>query len=174
MYIAIHECIISMILHIFKMSYQLWNIEQCYLPWPNVICLGKWQITCTAIKNRSLLLPALFLYSSSHNWIRKFLGFLPFISTMLYIYYHWQGTKYNNVWMSVISIFYIHHFSLNRTDVSHVTAKQRCVTHNQRQDGARKMSVLFWGDMPKVNNNISNCPEICIVLCKMSSMLCVN
>jgi hypothetical protein len=48
--IAIHEFIISVILHIFKMSYQLRNIEQCYLPWPNVICLGKWQITCTATK----------------------------------------------------------------------------------------------------------------------------
>jgi hypothetical protein len=50
LYMAIHEYIISMILHIFKMSYQLRNIEQCYLPWPNVICLGKWQITCTATK----------------------------------------------------------------------------------------------------------------------------
>ena len=39
-----------------------------------------------------------------------------------------------------IFIFYIHHFSLNRTDVA---AKQRCVTHNKRQDGVRKMSVLF-------------------------------
>jgi len=32
MYIAIHECVILVILHIFKMSYQLRNIEQCYLP----------------------------------------------------------------------------------------------------------------------------------------------
>jgi len=31
-YIAIHECVILVILHIFKMSYQLRNIEQCYLP----------------------------------------------------------------------------------------------------------------------------------------------
>ena len=31
-YIAIRECIISVILRIFKMSYQLRNIEQCYLP----------------------------------------------------------------------------------------------------------------------------------------------
>jgi hypothetical protein len=32
MYIAIHECIIYVILHIFKISYQLQNIEQWYLP----------------------------------------------------------------------------------------------------------------------------------------------
>ena len=70
-----------------------------------------------------------------------------------------------------ISIFYIHHFSLNRNDVA---AKQRCVAHNQRQDGARKMLVLFGGDMLKGNNNISNCQEICIVLCKMPSMSSVN
>jgi hypothetical protein len=50
MYIPIHQCEILVILHIFKMGYQLRNIEQCYLPWPNVICLGKWQITCTATK----------------------------------------------------------------------------------------------------------------------------
>jgi hypothetical protein len=53
LYIASYVCIIDLILHIFKMSYQLRNIEQCYLPWPNVICLGKWQITCTATKTRS-------------------------------------------------------------------------------------------------------------------------
>ena len=28
--------------------------------------------------------------------------------------------------------------------------------------------------MPKGNNNISNCPEICIAFCKMSSMSSVN
>ena len=32
MYIAIYECIIYVILHIFKISYQLQNIEQWYLP----------------------------------------------------------------------------------------------------------------------------------------------
>ena len=73
-YFINHVCIILGILHAFKISYELRNIEQCYLPWANVICLGKWQITCTATKNRSLLLPALFLYSSSHNWVRKCLG----------------------------------------------------------------------------------------------------
>ena len=30
---AIYECVILVILHIFKMSYQLRNIELCYLPW---------------------------------------------------------------------------------------------------------------------------------------------
>ena len=66
-YIAIYECIISVILHIFKMGYQLRNIEQCYLPWPNVICLGKWQITCTATKKAITLPPALFPHSYPHN-----------------------------------------------------------------------------------------------------------
>ena len=34
--------------------------------------------------------------------------------------------------------------------------------------------VIGGGNMPKGNNSISNCPEICIVLCKMSSMSSVN
>src|ERR1700691_4409999 len=65
MYIAMYECIISVILHnIFKMGYRLQNIKQCYLPLPNVICLEKWQITCTAMKkvitSRSSYLPPSF------------------------------------------------------------------------------------------------------------------
>ena len=32
MYVAIYKCVILVILHIFKISYQLGNIEQCYLP----------------------------------------------------------------------------------------------------------------------------------------------
>jgi hypothetical protein len=93
MYIAIHVFIISVILHIFKLSYELRNIEQCYLPWPNVICLGKWQITCTATKSDhiscplSTLPPALFLHSSPHHWGRKYLDFLPFIGELPYIYF---------------------------------------------------------------------------------------
>ena len=42
-------------------------------------------------------------------------------------------------------IFYIHHFSLNRTDVA---AKQRCVT--QRQDGVRKCQCCFEETCPGV------------------------
>jgi hypothetical protein len=79
-----------LILHIFKMSYQLRNIEQCYLPWPNVICLGKWQITCTATKSdhfMSILPSALFLHSSPHNRVIKCLDFLTFIDKLPYIYF---------------------------------------------------------------------------------------
>ena len=31
-YVAIYKCVILIILHIFKIIYQLGNIEQCYLP----------------------------------------------------------------------------------------------------------------------------------------------
>ena len=87
------------------MGYELKNIEQCYLPWANVICLGKWQITCTATKNPISSPPALFLYSSSHNWVRKCLGSYPLLIKCLY---RWQGTMY----VCYIFIFYIHHFLL--------------------------------------------------------------
>ena len=45
MYIAIYEYIIYMILHIFKLAINS-KISN------NVICLAKWQITCTATKKR--------------------------------------------------------------------------------------------------------------------------
>ena len=32
-YLITHVCIILVILHVFKISYELKNIEQCYLPW---------------------------------------------------------------------------------------------------------------------------------------------
>jgi len=44
-------------------------------------------------------------------------------------------------------IFYIHHFSLNRTDVA---AKQRCATQNQRQDGVRKCQSYLKETCPRV------------------------
>ena len=62
MYIAIHECVILVILHIFKMSYQLRNIEQCYLP-------GKMADNMHSHKKSDHLIlpPALFPHSYPHN-----------------------------------------------------------------------------------------------------------
>ena len=46
-----------------------------------------------------------------------------------------------------VFIFYIHYFSLNRTDVA---AKQRCVTQNQRQDGVKKCQCCLKETCPGV------------------------
>ena len=90
--------------------------------------------------------------------------FLPFINKM--------SLPLTRHYVCLLYIYILYSpFSLNRTDVA---AKQRCVTHNKRQDGIGKILMHFWGDKPKGNNNISNCPEICIVFCKMSSMSSVN
>ena len=70
-----------------------------------------------------------------------------------------------------IFIFYIHHFLLTEQmwqpskDVS-LIIKVKMVSG--------KCQCFFEETCPKGNNNISNCPEICIVLCKMSSMSSVN
>src|ERR1700728_4188851 len=81
----------------------------------------------------SILPPGLFLHSFPHNWVRKCLDFLPLIGELPYIYF----TVGKALCMDVcyLFIFYIHHFSLNRTDVA---AKQRFVTQNQWQDEVRK------------------------------------
>ena len=60
----------------------------------------------------------------------------------------------------ILFIFYICHFSLNRTDVP---AEQRCVTQNRKWDGVRKCWHCWKETCP--GNNISNCPEICTVPC---------
>ena len=98
----------------------------------NVICLGKWQITCTATKKRSPQVhpPALFLHSSPHNWVRKCPNFLPFIDKLPYINF----TVGKALCMDVcyLFIFYIHHFSLNRTDVA---AKQDVSLKGKMESG---------------------------------------
>jgi hypothetical protein len=61
MYIAIHECIIYVILQKLAIYSKILN---------NVICLGKWEITCTAMKkvttqaSCSTLSPALEILGS--------------------------------------------------------------------------------------------------------------
>jgi len=45
----------------------------------------------------------LFLHSSPHNWVRKCLGFLPFIGELPYIYF----TVGKALWMSVIYLYFI-------------------------------------------------------------------
>jgi hypothetical protein len=84
-------------------------------------------------KSDHLLPPALFLHSSPHNWVRKCLDDLPFIDKLTYTYFIVDKALCMDV--CYLFIFYIHHFSFNRTNVA---AKQRWVTHNQRQDGVRK------------------------------------
>jgi len=49
--------------------------------------------------------------------------------------------------------------------MSHSKSKARC---------SQEMSVLFKGDMPRGDNNISNCPEICIVPCKKCKQYIVD
>ena len=131
------------------MSYQLGNIEQCYLP-------GKMADNMHSHKKSnhfmSILPPALFLHSPPHIWVIKCLDFLPSIHiSILQLARH-------NVW--ILFIFYILHFSLHRSDEA---TKQRCVTHNKRQDGIRKCQCCF---EETCSNNISPCAEICIVPCK--------
>ena len=100
----------------------------------------------------SILPPALFLHSPPHNWVIKCLDFLPSIYiSILQLARHY-------VW--ILFVFYILCFSLNRTDEA---TKQRCVTHNKRQDGIRKCQCCF---EETCSNNISPCAEICIVPCK--------
>jgi hypothetical protein len=91
-------------------------IAQCYLP-------GKMADNMHSHKKQSshpscLLL---FLHSSPHNWVRKCLDFLTFIDKLPYTYF----TVDKALCMAVCYLFlfiYIHHFSLNRTDVA---AKQK-------------------------------------------------
>ena len=132
-YLVTHVCIILVILHVFKMSYELKNVEQCYLPWANVICLGKGQITCTATQKTDLItscpVSVLFLPQLGE----KMPWFLPFINKM--------PSPLTRHYVCLLYIYILYSpFSLNRTDVA---AKRRCVTHNKRQDGIRKISMLF-------------------------------
>ena len=100
-YLITHVCIILVILHVSKMNYELKNIEQCYLPWANVICLGKWQITCTAAQKTDLItscpVSVFFLLQLGE----KMPWYLPFINKMpLPLTRHY-------VWMSVIYLYSI-------------------------------------------------------------------
>ena len=104
------------ILHVFKMSYELKNIEQCYLP-------GKMADNMHSHKKPDLItscpVAVLFLPQLGEK--------MPLPLTRHY------------VCLLYIYILYSP-FSFNRTDVA---AKQRCVTHNKRQDGIRKISMPF-------------------------------
>jgi hypothetical protein len=109
----------------------------------------------------SILPPALFLHSSPHNWVRKCLDFLPFIGELPYIYFTVDKTLCMYVCMYVIYLYFIFIIFL----LTEQTAKQRCVTQNQRQDRVRKCQYCLKETCPG-NSNISNCPETCIVPCK--------
>jgi len=95
-YIAIHECVILVILHIFKMSYQLRNIEQCYLP-------GKMADNMHSHKKSdhlmSILPPALFPHSYPHNCY-------SFLSHFYLDSHLWALHQLSVLFLAVSSCFY--------------------------------------------------------------------